>query len=60
MSRFPDTVYSRTVNSLTCDVDGCDDPPAVVVTSMTSGNRRFVCRRCAEELTARGVAWRSR
>lgn len=44
---------------LTYDIDGCDDEPTVVVTSMTSGNRRFACERCAEELTARD-AWRSR
>lgn len=43
-----------------CDVDGCDDPPAAVVTRMTDGNRLLVCHRCAEELTARRMAWRSR
>lgn len=47
------------LTGFTCDVSGCDAPPAVVVTSMTSGNRRFVCERCAEELTALD-AWRSR
>lgn len=44
----------------TCDVAGCDDPPTAVVTRMTDGNRLLVCHRCAEELTARHVAWRSR